>query len=415
MKSYFYPKSFYTSIVAFADIFNDMTIRVYDSTTDQIIGIKPVPVTLSPKEKIVQILKSQNGVNDVDPQIDNYLPRISIYMTGFNRNPERSRGKNEKRLINIEYDEEERTRTLQTDIQGVAYDLQFEVTIWAKYQIDGMQIIENILPWFDPEIHVSVKERNFGIEKKCKVTLDSVSQNHVYEYGEKERRILQWNLSFTMESMVWKPMELSKEITCAKITFNSVPCEKIPFQGEKINIYEPVSESNLSLFDKSVKVRISDLDKSEQYDAMVDHWKKLNRVLDAPNYLKCVEDHCATPLGPRPEWAEEYDVSSCIPLIKKPCVTCDRESGEITNYWQEMVLDTTNRIRIVSYQRIYDSNGTTISGPDVIDNDEYPDCYPEETITPSPSGGVVPEPEPELPPDPEPELPPEDCGYTTTG
>jgi hypothetical protein len=373
MKSYFYPQSTYTAVTAFAEVFCDMTVRVYDKN-GAIVGIKPVPATLTPREKIVSILKASN-INDVDPQVDNYLPRISINLSGMEWNPDRMRGKYETRLLNIEYEEDGLSREMQVDMQPVPYNLEFEVVVWAKYMTDGMQIMENILPWFAPEIQISFKERNFGIEHKCKTTLNSVTPNFVYEYGEggdKSRRVLQWTLAFTMETIMWKPMEIKPEILCSIIRIANVPCQKLPFAGTKIVTYDPIIPNQVtSIFDKPTNLTVFDLDAQESYDLMTDYWKLANRNMQQPTVNDCVDANCATDPGPRPIWDPALDATPCHPPLKYPLIIIDPLSGNITNYWQEEVV-TNSIIEIVSYIRVYSSNGTLITDTTVIPNDTYP-------------------------------------------
>lgn len=374
MKSYFYPKSMYTSVIAFAELFSDMTVRVYD-TTGYIVGVKQVPATLTPREKIVSILKD-SPVNDVDPQVDNYLPRISINMNGMAWNSERMRGKFEKRLLNIEYETIPGgvTRQMQTDFQSVPYNLTFEVVVWAKYMVDGMQIMENILPFFSPEVHVSTKERNFGIEHKSKVTLDSIAPNFVYEFGEggeAGRRVLQWNLSFTMETVMWKPMSLTPEIICSIISIANVPCKRIPFQGNKIVAFDPVSNIPESLFDKPTSVALFDLDQGESYDLMANFWKQSNRKMGM-EYQTCIDDNCDTNPGPRPTWDPTLDATPCNPPNKNPLLFVDPNTFQITTYWQDQVV-INSVIELNSYVQVYDARGNTLSGPTSIPLSAYPE------------------------------------------
>lgn len=373
MKAYFYPKSTHTAVVAFADLFNDMSVRVYDSK-GEIVGVKPVPATLTPREKIVSILKAAAGINDVDPQVDNYLPRISINMNGMSWDSQRMRGKNEKRLLNIEYENGGRRKT-QIDIQPVPYKLTFEVVIWAKYMSDGIQLVENIVPWFAPEAHVSYKERNFGLEHKAKVVLDSITQNHVYEFGEADRRVLQWVLTFTMDAVMWKPMELKPEILCNIISIADVPCRKLPFQGDKIVVYEPEGNTD-SLFDTKLKVSLFNLDQSESYDLMTQYWKSANHTMNPPYFTDCTDKHCADNPGPRPDWDPSLQVSCGVPPSLKPCIDIDPATGDITNYWQETPVEN-NVIVLRSYMRTYNATGQPISGVVEIPNSEYPDCFNE--------------------------------------
>jgi hypothetical protein len=369
--------------MAFAELFSEMSVRVYDKETSEIVGVKPVPLSLTPKEKIASIMK-RSDVNDVDPQFDNYLPRISIAMNGIGWDPERMHGKYERRLINIEYDDNGVKRTMQTDLQPVPYNLNFEVVIWAKYMTDGVQITENILPWFAPECHVSFKERNFAIEHKAKVTLNSITPNFVYEMGEGDRRVLQWVLNFNMETVMYKPMELTKEITCSIISIAGVPCKKSKFQGSNISIYEPITGVQESLFTKKPSVSVFDIDDSEGYDLMIKYWKIANNTMDAPKNIQCVAQNCLTDPGPQATYDPSISGGPCEDPLLKPVVQIDCTNGNIINSWQELITGPDNVIRVVSYQRFYDKNGADICGPIEIPNWQYPTPYipcvgPEET------------------------------------
>ncbi len=228
--------------------------------------------------------------------------------------------------------------------------------------------------WFAPEIHVSYKERNFGIEHKSKVTLDGVSPNFVYEYGEggdNGRRILQWNLSFTMEAIIWKPMQLNPEILCSIISISNVPCEKLPFPGSKIVSYEPITNQVESLFSKESNLSVFNLDSSESYDLMTNYWKMANRNMEPHQNIKCVDDNCAENPGPRPDWDPALGNTPCNPVLKKPVILIDPLTECIHNFWQEMVtIDSV--ITIISYKRIYSEQGVALSDATVISNSEYP-------------------------------------------
>lgn len=393
MKFYFYPQSIYTCTVAFADLFNDMGVRVYDPKTNDIIGFKPVPLTLSPKEKIAHVLNASE-VNDVDPQVDNYLPRISISPPDIVWDSERMRGKNETRVLNVEYDTGTGTRKINMDVQVVPVKLSFEVSLWCKYLIDMYQLIENIMPHFSPEVYVSFKERNFGIERKSRVVMTGSSKNFVYEYTETEQRILQWNFSFEMDGVLFKPMEDRKEILCAIISIAGVPCKKSKFYGEKIIAYEPTSNSYESILTKNPNLSIHNLDESDSYKLMVKYWSYANNNMNPPTYQGCVNNNCTDSYGPAIEWADEFKATSCAPVKKKPCLKFDPTTQDISSYWQEEVVGTDSKIRLVSWAAIYNARGQEISGAYQISSDLYPlDCQPVYTYTPSsigPSGVITP-------------------------
>lgn len=361
-----------------------MSVRVYDKDGN-IVGVKPVPMTIAAKEKIASILL-KTDINDVDPQVDNYLPRISVNKVGITWVPERMRGKFEKRLVNIEYlDATTGTRReMQTDVQPVPFDLAFEVILWAKYDVDMTQLIENILPFFAPEMYVSVKERNFGIERKYKVTHNSTTFNNTIELKEEDRRVLLTNMSFTMQTVLYYPMNLSKEILCAIISISDAPCKRIPFQGEKIIAKDSDSTAEETIIDREVQTAIEHLDSGEEYDLMVNYWRQANNVMKPPFYASCTADNCQTPIGQRPGWDVDGDgqvdptqPSPCDPVAKKPLVFVDSTTQEIEIYYQETqtITDsptTSPRIIIISYYKKLSPTGEIIEGPTIIPNEDYP-------------------------------------------
>jgi len=186
-----------------------MSIINYDKD-GKAIGWKPVPVTLAPKEKVVAELIADPSTPDKTPP--NFLPRISIAWNGLSRNTERQRGQLEKRRIIVDYEDQENPQAIM-DMQTVPYDLNFELTVWTKYMDDMAQILENILPFFNPEAPVSLYERGIGNERQVKVVLESVAPNFVVELADPDRRVLQCNLTFKMECNFYKPqLPISKPI-----------------------------------------------------------------------------------------------------------------------------------------------------------------------------------------------------------
>lgn len=202
LKSYLYLRSIWTHISVFSDLFNDMSILAYDSQ-GRAIGYKRVPVTLGPKQKVIAaIIADQPGATIFPP--DNYLPRISITWSGFSRDAERNRGNHEKRRLFVDYDDLD-CQNVRTDLQTVPYKMSFEVTLWTKYMDDMAQLLENIIPFFNPDAPVSMVERGVGLERKAQVYLTSVQTNFANEMANTDIRLLQSNLTFDMEINFYRP------------------------------------------------------------------------------------------------------------------------------------------------------------------------------------------------------------------
>ena len=233
MSDHFYFRTIWEHVTAFSELFNNMSVYVYDkdkysATYGKPIGRKIVPIVLAPKEKVISVLNVLLGSEK--PEVDNILPKMSISWSGISFDPPRERGRNQKRDLFVEYTDTEKlnlredpnsvtssednlpVRVKHYDIQTVPYKLEFELVIWTKYIDDGAQILENLLPFFAPDRQISLKERGIGIEREAKVTLNSVTNNFAYDLNEPDRRILQWTLAFTCECNLYKPIYYDKEI-----------------------------------------------------------------------------------------------------------------------------------------------------------------------------------------------------------
>lgn len=273
MKNVFYYRTIWQHVVAFSELFSDIKLHIYEKDRNspqygEIIGYKNVPVILAPKEKVISTLTALPGVERAE--IDNVLPKISIAWNGITWVPERMRGQLQKRFLFVEYlDTSSGTqRVKHYDFQTTPYSLEFEVVIWTKYMDDGVQLLENILPFFTPELYISLKERGIEIERKCMVRLNSIAPNFVYELNEPDRRLLQWNLSFTVECNLYKPIYFEKEIHVMRIyVADQSKSSNYKAHGESMTV--GVSGMPMYGVDATIMSRIADLDQSTASTAQV--------------------------------------------------------------------------------------------------------------------------------------------------
>lgn len=277
MSDHFYFRTIWEHVTAFSEMFNNMSVYVYDKdkyspSYGKIKGRKIVPIILAPKEKVVSVLNTLVGSEK--PEVDNILPKMSISWGGISFDPERQRGRNQKRDLFVEYTNVEalnlladplsvtkpqdnlNVRVKHYDIQTVPWKLEFELVIWSKYMDDGVQILENILPFFSPDRQIVISERGIGIEREAKVTLNSVSNNFAYDLNEPDRRILQWTLAFTCECNLYKPIYFEKEILQAVIRVGTVD----PRLGQGDSITISAQGANTQGLDVNVISRIQQFD-----------------------------------------------------------------------------------------------------------------------------------------------------------
>ena len=90
----------------------------------------------------------------------------------------------------------------------VPYNINFELSVLAKNQDDALQIIEQILPIFQPSFNITLNlVPDLGEKKDYPVTLTSVDYDDVYEGDYDTRRTLVYTLQFVAKSYLYGPVQ----------------------------------------------------------------------------------------------------------------------------------------------------------------------------------------------------------------
>ena len=95
----------------------------------------------------------------------------------------------------------------------VPYNLSFELAIISKNQEDGLQILEQILPFFQPHYNLPVKlVPELDESKDVPVVLTSVDYEDDYENNFQTRRAIIYTLQFTVKTYLYGPVTDAKTI-----------------------------------------------------------------------------------------------------------------------------------------------------------------------------------------------------------
>ena len=87
------------------------------------------------------------------------------------------------------------------------YDVHINLYAYAKNQDDALQIVEQIFPFFNQDLNVTINavpEMNFV--ENIPIILDSVSYEDDYEGNMETRRAIIWTLSFTAKMNFYGPI-----------------------------------------------------------------------------------------------------------------------------------------------------------------------------------------------------------------
>ena len=96
--------------------------------------------------------------------------------------------------------------TVVTGYTPVPYNFDIELSVMVKNSDDGAQILEQILPYFTPEYHVTLKEINsLDIKRDIPIVMNSLSTEDTYEGDFLTRRALIHTLGFTVQGYIYGP------------------------------------------------------------------------------------------------------------------------------------------------------------------------------------------------------------------
>ena len=200
---HFYHKQIRNTVIAFGTIFNNINIKRLDSSGNPLQSLK-VPLSYSPKEKFIARLDQQSSLTGSDSSVAITLPRMAFDINGYSYDPTRKLNKNQKRgVVTTNAD----TTKLNTQYSPVPYDVSIELNVFTANSDDGLQIIEQILPYFQPEYTVTLKESaELDIIRDIPIVLNDIQYEDDYEGDFASRRAIIYTLSFTAKYYLYGPV-----------------------------------------------------------------------------------------------------------------------------------------------------------------------------------------------------------------
>jgi len=208
----FYWGTVRKSIVAFGNLFNNIHIDRRDDAGTVIQSLK-VPLSYAPKNKFLARIAAQP--ESFTQSFQTYLPRIAFEMTGLAYDPGRRIS-----LVQQNRAANSTSTTLNAQYAPTPYNINMLLYVYTKNQDDGLQIIEQILPYFNPDFNLSLNAMPaLGIKNDLPVILDSISYEDDYEGDFTARRAIIWTLSFTLKLNFYGP--INKQSLIKTTTVNS--------------------------------------------------------------------------------------------------------------------------------------------------------------------------------------------------
>lgn len=200
--TYFYNETIKRCVSVFGTCFNNLTYKKIkgDGT---VLAENRVPISYGPGHAYLRRLREEPDLSDKNRTAIS-LPRMAFQLMGFTYDQQRQQNK----LIKTNKTTLETTGTSRKFQYAPApYDLEFELSILAYNQNDALQIIEQILPYFQPEYTVTMKMIDDLTEvRDVPIVLTGVSMNDDYEGDFETRRTIEYTMNFTMKTYFFGPI-----------------------------------------------------------------------------------------------------------------------------------------------------------------------------------------------------------------
>lgn len=209
--TYSYHQIIRKTIISFGTLFNNINIKHEEQDGTDYSFIK-VPISYGPIQKFLARLEQKS---DLRKRVALTLPRMSFELTS------------------IQYDNSRKVSTMQTfrainkkdNISNpvkvympVPYNLGIRLNIISKNNDDMLQIIEQILPFFQPAFNLTIDlVSSIGEKKDIPMILENIQMEDKYEGSYDERRVLIYTLNFIAKTYLFGPIADSTDALIKKV------------------------------------------------------------------------------------------------------------------------------------------------------------------------------------------------------
>ena len=205
--TYFYNESMRRMTIGFGQIFNNIQIKRKDDTGKVIQTIR-VPLAYGPKEKFLVRLDQQSSLNNREFAIT--LPRMGFEIAGISYDPTRKLTRIQK-FKQVKSGKE--GKVLDFNYTPVPYNISYNLFSFTASAEAGLQIIEQILPFFQPDYTVTINAiPDLNIKRDIPIILNSVNYEDTYSGDFTTRRAVIYTLNFTAKTYLFGPSTSQKVI-----------------------------------------------------------------------------------------------------------------------------------------------------------------------------------------------------------
>ena len=253
--TYFYHEILRKTVIGFGTLFNNINIRHKDASGTN-FSVMKVPLAYGPMQKFLARIQQQP---DLEREIAITLPRLSFEMQGIQYDPTRKTGIAQTFLARG-------GTTAKKVYMPVPYNVAFELSIMAKLSDDALQILEQIVPYFQPSFNITINLiDSIGEKKDIPIVLESINQSDQYEGNFETRRTIVYTLGFTAKTYLFGPVADNPEGLIKKvdvdyytdtnvktarrnIRYSATPAAKENYDGDEATVLDGAISEKVTKF-----------------------------------------------------------------------------------------------------------------------------------------------------------------------
>ena len=207
----FYHETMRKVVVAFGTMFNDIHL-VRQNNAGEVTQTMKVPLAYGPKSKWLARLREDPTLSK---KVALTLPRIGFEISGISYDSTRKLNSIQKlKKVNSSA----QGKTMSQQFMPVPYNMDFQMSVMAKNSDDALQIVEQILPFFQPDYTVTLNDNTaMGTTRDVPIVLTNVGYEDNYEADLITRRAIIYTLDFTAKFYLYGPVTDQKVIKTVQV------------------------------------------------------------------------------------------------------------------------------------------------------------------------------------------------------
>ena len=202
--THFYNEGMRRLTIAFGQIFNKIVVQTKDAN-GSVVKRFTVPLAYAPKEKFIVRLTQQGDLTD--KQFATVLPRMGFEISGIEYDPTRKLNKLQKfRKPNTDGSSTDQANKMDFNYTPVPYNIEYKLFIFTATAENGLQIVEQIVPYFQPDYTVTINMvPDLGIKRDVPIIIGDIQYEDSYDGKFETRRAVIYTMTFTAKTYLYGP------------------------------------------------------------------------------------------------------------------------------------------------------------------------------------------------------------------